>query len=38
MTQYAITMLFVFASYLDPMILQMIAQAEGERLETLKTL
>ena len=25
MTQYAITMLFVFASYLDPMILQMIA-------------
>lgn len=25
MTQYAITMLFVFASYLDPMILQMIS-------------
>ncbi len=38
MTQYAITMLFVFASYLDPMILQMISQAEGERLENLKSL
>lgn len=38
MIQYTITMLFVFASYLNPMILQMIAQADGTRLESLKTL